>query len=309
MKNSVRFILICFTVFLFSESTFSQKKSEIINVLIVDGFSNHDWKQTTFLVKKILNETGLFNVSVSTAPSVPESKAWDEWNPDFSNYDVIIQNTNNFNKKNLKWPREVEKNLEQFVKSGGGLYILHSANNAFNHWSEYNLMMGPGWRSLDEGIAIQIDENGSLIKIPSGVGKSTYHGKRNDEVINILNNHPINKGFPKSWKTPDMELYKYVRGSIKNLTVLSYATDEENNMNWPVEWIVKYGKGRVYNSTMGHLWKGDLYYPLSFRCIGFQTTLIRTTEWLATGKVSWKVPDNFPTETEISLADDFKNKE
>ncbi|MFT6865408.1 MAG: type 1 glutamine amidotransferase [Cyclobacteriaceae bacterium] len=304
MKNQIKSILICFAIIISFGSAFSQKKSANIDVLIVDGFSNHDWKQTTFLVKNILEETGLFNVSVSTAPSEPKVNEWDEWNPKFSKYDVIIQNTNNSNKKEIRWPREVEKSLEKYVKSGGGLYILHSANNAFLDWPAYNLMMGPGWRSVDQGTAIQVGEDGSLIKIPSGVGKGTYHGPRNDELVNILTDHPINQGFPKSWKTANMELYKYVRGSVENMTVLSYTTEKETNINWPVEWIVTYGKGRVYNSTMGHLWKGDTY-PLGFRCIGFQTTLIRTTEWLATGKVLFPVPDDFPTTTEISLADEL----
>ena len=40
-----------------------------IPVLIVDGFSNHDWKQTTVVTKWILEASGLFTVHVSTIPS------------------------------------------------------------------------------------------------------------------------------------------------------------------------------------------------------------------------------------------------
>ena len=39
-----------------------------IRVLIVDGFSNHDWQQTTALIQGILKPSGLFEVAVSTAP-------------------------------------------------------------------------------------------------------------------------------------------------------------------------------------------------------------------------------------------------
>ena len=38
-----------------------------VRVLIVDGFSNHDWKLTTSLIEGILMPTGLFTVDVSTA--------------------------------------------------------------------------------------------------------------------------------------------------------------------------------------------------------------------------------------------------
>jgi type 1 glutamine amidotransferase len=288
-------------IFLFwGHIVFAQSHSDKLNVLIVDGFSNHDWEQTSLIVKTILEKSDLFNVVISTAPSEPEDNEWKNWRPKFKDYDIVIQNTNNIHNKNIRWPREVEKNLEEYLRSGGGLYILHSANNAFPKWEEYNLMIGLGWRSKDEGIALQVKENREIVEIPVSEGKSTFHGPRNDEIIYILNDHAINKDLPKVWKTPDMELYKFARGPAKNLTVLSYAKDNDTNINWPVEWVVSYGKGRVYNSTMGHLWKGESY-PVSYRCIGFQTILIRATEWLATGKSSYKIPDNFPTEQKIEL--------
>jgi len=289
-------------LFLFSLPVFCQPSSVKIEVLIVDGFSNHDWKQTTNVVKTILEESGLFSVSLSTSPSEPEDKAWKSWKPAFKNFSVVILNSNNIHNKEIRWPENVEKRLEDYVKSGGGLYVLHSANNAFADWPEYNLMIGLGWRSLEEGVALQVTENGQIKKIPVGEGKATYHGPRHDEVIYILNDHPINDGFPKAWKTPDMELYKFARGPANNLTVLSYARDHDTNINWPVEWTVAYGKGRVYNSSMGHLWKGETY-PVGYRCLGFQTTLIRATEWLGTGKTSYPIPDNFPSESDIRMVE------
>lgn len=295
-------ILICIMFITIMGSAFSQSQSNKIEVLIIDGFSNHDWKQTTLIVTSILEKTGLFHVSVSTAPSHPEDANWESWNPEFENYAVVIQNTNNIDIKHVKWPRRVEERLENYVASGGGLYILHSANNAFPHWDAYNEMIGLGWRLASEGVALTISDTGEIQEIPVGEGQDTYHGPRNDEIIHILNEHPINIGFPKTWKTPNMELYKYARGPAKNLTVLSYAKETETNINWPVEWVVAYGKGRVYNSSMGHLWRGETY-PMSYRCVGFQTTLIRATEWLATGKTTYKVPTDFPTETTIKLVD------
>jgi type 1 glutamine amidotransferase len=122
--------------------------------------------------------------------------------------------------------------------------------------------------------------------------------------VQILNRHPVNKDYPAQWKTASTEVYNYPRGPAENLTVLSFAYDSSaTHKMWPVEWIVKYGKGSVYSSSMGHLWKGETY-PLSYRCIGFQTTMIRVTEWLATGKVTYHVPANFPSADAISLRDE-----
>jgi hypothetical protein len=59
---------------------------------------------------------------------------------------------------------------------------------------------------------------------------------------------------------------------------------------------------------MGHLWKGEIYPP-AYRCIGFQTTMIRATEWLATGKVTYPVPGNFPTKDSLSLGSEAEFNE
>lgn len=284
-------------------SILALQTNEKIDVLIIDGFSNHNWQQTTRVVKSILLKSNLFQVAVSTSPSEPGDNAWKLWKPDFKKYDVVMLNCNNIQNKEIRWPKSVEKRLEKYVAKGGGLYILHSANNAFADWPEYNKMIGLGWRGINEGVALQVEENGKIKRIPVGEGKSTYHGPRHDTVIKKLNNHPINKGFPKAWLTPDMELYKFARGPAENLTVLSYANDPKTNINWPVEWVVAYGKGRVYNSSMGHLWKGETF-PVGYRCIGFQTTLIRAAEWLATGKTTYKLPANFPSENKMSLVED-----
>jgi type 1 glutamine amidotransferase len=298
MKRSQKIGLLLLTGLLSILAARSQQKQ--INVLIVDGFSNHDWQQTTRLVKYILASSARFRVDVTTTPSTANDPGWASWNPPFEKYDVVIQNTNNIKDTALRWPRKVEAHLEQYVRSGGGLYILHSANNAFPHWKEYDRMIGLGWRPATTGFALEIDRNGRPIRIPPGQGEATSHGNRFDAVIHILRRHPVNKGFPEYWKTASMELYEYPRGPAEQLTVLSAATDSLSGKTWPVEWIITYGKGRVYNSSMGHLWKGDIY-PVSYRCAGFQTTMIRVTEWLATGKVTYPVPTDFPTATAVSL--------
>ncbi|MEO5942649.1 MAG: ThuA domain-containing protein [Ferruginibacter sp.] len=274
-------------------------------MLIVDGFSNHDWAQTTKLIRLILEESKLFKVSVSTTPStVEDSAGWAAWNPNFKDFDVVIQNTNNLPNSNLRWPRKIEMQLEDYVRSGGGLYILHSANNSFTHWKEYDKMIGLGWRPKESGYALEIGENNTIIRISPGEGKATSHGARFNAVINIINRHPINSGMPQQWKAASTEVYNYSRGAAENITILSVAFDSSaTKKTWPAEWLVKYGKGNVYNSVMGHLWKNDIY-PLSYRCIGFQTTVIRVTEWLGRGKVTYPIPANFPTKDNISVRDE-----
>src|SRR5690554_3368455 len=128
--SSVAFGLMILLAIVFFPTWGKQKTAS--KVVIVDGFSNHDWKQTSAVIKWLLEGTGRFEVDVTTVPL--DSSNWMLWNPDFNSYDVVIQNTNNIHKPELKWPEHAQKKLEDFVEKGGGLYILHSANNAFPEW-------------------------------------------------------------------------------------------------------------------------------------------------------------------------------
>ena len=286
---------------LFPVNVFAQK-SNAIRVLIVDGFSNHDWKQTTAVMKWILEESKRFDVDVSTVPA--DKIARSTWLPHFEKYDVVIQNTNNIHNQELRWSVQAEKTLEKYVENGGGLYILHSANNAFPHWSEYDEMIGLGWRKDSVGCALEIDLDKRIVVHKPGEGEGTGHGDRFDALIQILTRHPINENYPSEWRTVNTEVYGFPRGPAKNLTVLSYAFDSTSTRRmWPVEWVVAYGKGRVYNSSLGHLWRGE-EFPPAYRCVGYQTTVIRAAEWLATGEVTYPLPENFPTRDSPSLREE-----
>lgn len=263
-----------------------------VRVLIVDGFSNHDWKHTTGLLRDVLVSSGVFTVEVSTFGGA-------DWNPAFDRYDVVIQNCNDI-KGGEAWPRPVQEALENYVRNGGGLYVFHSANNAFPEWPEYNRMIGLGWRNKDFGRAITLDDDGAVHEIPAGGGGNTGHGKRADTRVTRIGEHPIHAGLPKQWMAADIEVYRYARGPAENLTVLSFARDEKTGLNFPVEWTVGYGKGRVYTSTFGHVW-ADQENPEGMRCAGHRTLIPRVVEWLAGREITDEVPADFPTGDSISL--------
>jgi hypothetical protein len=270
-----------------------------IRVLIVDGFSNHDWRLTTHYIRAILEPTGLFAVDVSTSPPTAAAPGWDDWRPRFEDYDVVIQNCNDYN-GGPSWPEPVQAALERFVRGGGGLYVWHSANNAFVNWPAYNEMIGLGWRNKDYGTAIVVGDDGKLSRIPPGDGENTGHGPRFDALITRVGDHTIHRGLPRQWTAADIEVYYYVRGPARHLQVLSYAHEPKTQLNWPTEWTVSYGRGRVYTSTFGHVWKGDTH-PVTVRDVGVQTLLVRGVQWLARRPVDYAVPENFPTATATSV--------
>jgi hypothetical protein len=275
-----------------------------IRVLIVDGFSNHDWKLTTALIRGIIEPTGVFKVDVSTAPPNAAAAGWDAWRPKFANYDVVIQTCNDIN-GGPPWPRTVQADFEQFVAHGGGVYVWHAGNNAFTAWPAYNDMIGLGWRKKEFGDAIAVDDKEQLVRIPAGEGRDTGHGARVTTVVKRRGEHPIHAGLPRQWMTPDIEVYYYARGPAKNLEVLSYGHDPRTDMNWPLEWTVAYGEGRVYTSTFGHVWKDDGLQPERMRCAGVQTIVVRALQWLAKREVATGVPSDFPTAEKISIRGDI----
>jgi hypothetical protein len=271
-----------------------------IKVLIVDGYSNHDWQKTTRLARGILEKTGLFDISVSTAPASTNDPAYVSWNPEFWNFDVVIQTCNDLGGRGPLWPEPVRNAFERFVRVGGGAFILHSGNNAFADWEAYNKIIGLGWRKKDYGYALRVGKDESIERIPPGEGSGTSHGARTDRIIHRLGDHPIHDGLPRAWKTPLIEVYTYARGPAENVTVLSWAEEPKTNERWPIEWTVQYGQGRVFNSTFGHVWR-DEADPVDMRCAGFQTVFVRALQWLAKRPVTFPVPSDFPTEQAVVL--------
>jgi hypothetical protein len=304
-------IAILFTVFFTAAiPAFAKSHQDKIRVLIVDGFSNHDWKQTTQLLRGILDRAGEFEVDVSTAPLDPGSPEWSAWRPKFSSYDVVIQtcneNANNGLLLNLKrkpdWPDAVKRDFANYVRNGGGVYIFHAAENAFVGWKEYEQMVGLSWREAGYGTAIRIGEEDKLVRIPPNDGRGTGHGQRSDVLVTRLGADPIHAGMPGKWMSPDMEVYYYARGLAENLSVLAYARDSDPKLGllWPVEWTTTFGRGRVYISTYGHVWPGDVDPP-GLRCAAVQTIIPRALEWLARREAKFPIPQDFPGTASVSV--------
>ena len=110
------------------------------------------------------------------------------------------------------------------------------------------------------------------------------------------------KGLPAKWMHAKDELYDRLRGPAEALTVLgsAFASKETGGSGEeePLLLVRDYGKGRVFHTALGHNAGADI---TAQRCVGFIVTLQRGTEWAASGKVTQKVPADFPTETKVSI--------
>lgn len=265
--------------------------AEPIRALIVDGQNNHAvWPTTTKMMKKYLEETKLFTVDVATA--APEGTDPD-FKPDFSRYAVVISN---FGHGAAAWPKETQKAFEAFVSGGGGFVVVHAADNAFPEWPAYNEMIGlGGWggRTEKDGPYVYVNDKGEIVRDETP-GSGGNHGAQWEFPVIVRDHgHPITKGMPTEWLHSKDELYDKLRGPAKNMQILATAESTVTGRNEPMIFTIGYGKGRVFHTPMGHA-------EYSVECVGFITTLLRGTEWAATGKVTIPIPDDFPTAEQTS---------
>jgi len=262
-----------------------------VKAIIIDGQNNHDWKATTPVLKKILEETGLFTVDVATAPRQKEEMS--SFRPPFSKYKVIVSNYNG-----EAWPKETQDDFVKFVRDGGGFVSVHAANNSFPDWLEYNEMIGVGgWGGRNEksGPYLRLRDGQFVQDNSSGPGGS--HGAQHAFVMETrAADHPIMKGLPPKWMHAKDELYDRLRGPARNVTVLASAFSDKKTggtgLDEPLLLAINYGKGRVFHTAFGHSVE-------AMKCVGFATTLQRGAEWAVTGKVTLAVPQRFPTATEV----------
>ncbi len=239
-----------------------------IQTLIITGQNGHDWRGVTPPLRKVLEDTGRFEVRVTEEfrGAGPETLA---------PYDLVILNYYERGKPELRWGDRAEKALLDFVRSGKGLVMYHFSVAAFNGWEEYEKLSGGNWRP--------------------GQG---HHSARHDFTVEIKDpDHPITRGLKKSFPQPNDELYANLKWQPEgSYHVLATAWDDHAlyqgkarqptpgpGLNHPMLWTVNYGKGRVFGTALGH-------DAENVQTPAFVVTFTRGAEWAATGAVTLKVP-------------------
>lgn len=320
-------VYLLFTIFLFGSCQTTNKQAtspldqgQKLSVLIIDGQNNHGmWPKITQMMKSYLEETERFEVDVyrtkytwkgedlisqypidglTKTESLEQPKHDPDFNPQFSNYDVVVSN---FGWNAAPWPKETERNFETYMKEGGGLVVIHAADNSFEFWPAYNEMIGlGGWggRTEKDGPYVYYNLENRL-KRDMSEGKGGAHGPQHEFSVKLREpNHPIVKGMPTEWMHTKDELYDRLRGPAKNMTVLATSFSAEDKKGTgrhePTLMVIEYGKGRIFHTPLGHA-------DYSVECVGFISALQRGTEWAATGEVmDSKIPDDFPTKEKAS---------
>ena len=285
-----------------------------LKALIVDGQNNHTvWPKSTHMMRDYLEETGRFEVDIYRSrftwkgdrfgddfkldddkeyENLEKPKTDDQFAPVFSDYDVVISN---FGWKAAPWPKQTQADFEAYMKAGGGLVVVHAADNSFPEWAEYNRMIGlGGWGGRNEksGPYVYYNTDDKLIR-DTAKGAGGGHGPQRELPIVVREpDHPVMAGLPSQFMQTKDELYHTLRGPAEGMSVLATGFADKKfkgtGRHEPVVMAIDYEKGRVFHTTLGH----DDY---SFESVAMITLIQRGSEWAATGKVTIEIPDDFPT--------------
>lgn len=278
-------------------------KPRRLKALVVSGQNNHNWPVSHQVLERILEQSGLFEVDIAlTAPAGGDMSGF---KPDFAAYDVVVLDYNGD-----RWPAETDAAFLDYVQGGGGVVVYHAADNAFADWDEFNRIIAlGGWEGRNEksGPYCYLKDGELVLDHSAGPGGS--HGAQREYAMHCRNaKHPITKGLPDNWMHAQDEMYDRMRGPA-NIGDLLYSgmTDPAtggSGREEPLVFTVDYGRARIFHIMLGHCGPTAENNP-AMQCVGFQTLLLRGSEWAATGKVRQPVPKDFPTAASVSLRRDY----
>ncbi len=275
-----------------------------LRALLITGQSNHNWQVSAPIIKTILEDTDIFLVDVATTPAAGEDMS--EFMPQFAAYDVVV-----LKYTGDSWPESTQDAFVSYVANGGGVVVVHEANNAFPDWPEFNEIIGlGGWGGRDEEHGPYVYWRDDRVIYDPSPGPGGAHGRQHSfEIKHRQPEHPILRGLPEKWQHTMDELYHHLRGPARNMTVLATAFSDPDTggsgEHEPVLFTVNYEDGRMFQTTLGHAGPSP-EASVPHQCAGFIVTLQRGAEWAATGAVTQPVPDDFPEQNTIRIRPRFK---
>lgn len=275
-----------------------------IPVVIITGQNNHNWPVSHRAIKQTLENSGLFSIDVAISPG--QGQDMKDFSVDFSKYRLVVLDYNGDS-----WSASMNTAFLNYVRRGGGVVVYHAADNSFTDWKAYNEIIGlGGWGGRNEASGPYLYWENDKLQPDDTPGPGGSHGFRHEYRLTCRNaSHPITKGLPTQWKHASDELYDRMRGpgGIKDLLYTAYSSPEQrgSGREEPLIFTLMYGKGRIFHIMLGHCGETLDDNP-AMQCAGFQTLLLRGSEWCATGKVSQAVPEDFPTADKVSLRPNYR---
>lgn len=211
-------------------------------VLFVTGidYPGHLWRETTPVLVRHLSKDPRLEVTVIEDAHLLDSAA-------LSNYSAVVLHFMNWE---VPSPGPAAReNLRRFVEGGKGLVLVHFACGAWQDWPEFKNLAGRAWDPKLRG-----------------------HDPHGAFTVNIKDpTHAVTAGL-KDFETVD-ELYTCLAGDAA-IHLLATARSKVDGKDYPMAFVLEYGRGRVFHSPLGHDAKA-----LGFDAVG--ELFRRGTAWAA----------------------------
>ena len=228
----------------------------MIQVLLLTGANNHDWARSAPFCRKMMEDSGQFEVTLTEDPSaaMADRAALDRYQLLFLDYN------------GPEWSDAAKANFIDAVRSGTGVCVLHAADNAFGGWTEYEELCALMWRD--------------------GTGHGQYH---KFDVTMVDTEHPITRGLDPVMKDHPDELYHnlvHMHNAPYHVLATAFSSPESGGTgkDEPMLLVKQYGQGRVFHNILGHVWKDGVMD--TFENPEFQRITLRGCQWAAGADVT-----------------------
>ena len=224
MKHLLRF---CCVVMLLTPGlgfAAEPKSEKPIRALLITGGCCHDYsRQKLILTKGISARANVIWTVVQQGGTGTNAKIPLYEDPNWADgFDVVVHNECFAAVSDKKW---VERILKPHREGLPALLIhcaMHSYRTGDNAWFEF--------------VGVQSPRHGAHYAYT---------------VENSQPDHPIMRGFGKSWLAPKGELYHTIK-LFPTARPLAHAKRQPDNKPQICVWTNQYGKGRVFGTTIGH---------------------------------------------------------
>ena len=195
-------------------------RSQPKRIVIVTGedYKGHKWQETAPILQRALAADERLQVDVVTDLNFlrkAELQQYDGVVMHFKNYDPAVPGTEGYRK------------LEEFVRGGKGLVLVHFACGAFQEEPDFVKLAGRAWNPKLRG-----------------------HDRYRKFQVNIADGkHLVTAGL-EPFETED-ELYTCLDGQTP-ITVLADAVSNVDHKTYPMAFVLDFGKGNVFHCLLGH---------------------------------------------------------
>ncbi|MDB5336826.1 MAG: Trehalose utilization [Planctomycetaceae bacterium] len=206
---------------------------EPTKALIVTGYNHpaHDWRKVTAALIPVIEQDPRIQVEVTEQPN-------DLAQENLNRYGLIVFNYSNWDRAGLT--DAAKQNFMKYLRAGGGLMIVHFANGAFTNTIPNKESDWPEFRTQ---IVRRIWDH------TPGLSGHDAFGKFQVETTAAGDKHEITQGLPP-FETED-ELYFRQQGTLPIIPLLT-AHSKVTKQAEPMAWVYEYGKGRIFQTVLGH---------------------------------------------------------